>query len=194
MHEFPAVKRLGQDGVHGLKVQLFVEQVHADEDRDDDAEDVDAEKADVADGADLFVQGEIADSKGRQCLASPKHHPSWLTWPAKISMILGMPLLRTRLCDRSAHTALADGSRSALPEWMTNAGRCAATTLGLPVVDVAALVELRQLLDTNGGQGAVERASMDSKDVQDAEADTVDAASAKPVLDPYPHFRIPDGS
>ena len=76
---------------------------------------------------------------------------------------------------------LADGSRSALPEWMTDAGRCAATTLGSPVVDVAALVELRELLDANGGPGAVERASMDSKEVKDAEADTVNAASAKPV-------------
>ena len=76
---------------------------------------------------------------------------------------------------------VADGSRSALPEWMTDAGRCAATTLGSPVVDVAALVELRELLDANGGAGAVDRASMDSKEVQDAEADTVNAASAKPV-------------
>ena len=65
-HEFPAPQRLGQDGVHGLEVELFVEQVHAHEDGDDDAEDVDAEQPDVADGAHLFVQGEVADGERRQ--------------------------------------------------------------------------------------------------------------------------------
>src|ERR1017187_300755 len=35
-----------------------------------------------------------------------KASPPWLTWPTKTSMILGMPLLRTPLCGRSAHTAV----------------------------------------------------------------------------------------
>jgi hypothetical protein len=39
------------------------------------------------------------------CQALPKHHPLWLTRPAKTPMILGAPLLRTPLCERSVHTA-----------------------------------------------------------------------------------------
>ena len=35
-----------------------------------------------------------------------KHHSSWLTWPNQTSMIFTVPLLRTPLCERPAHTAV----------------------------------------------------------------------------------------
>ena len=42
---------------------------------------------------------------------------------------------------------LPDGATGALPAWMTDAAACAALTVGAPVVSIAALQELRELLD-----------------------------------------------
>jgi hypothetical protein len=42
---------------------------------------------------------------------------------------------------------LPDGTTGALPAWLTDAAACAALTVGAPVVSIAALQELRELLD-----------------------------------------------
>ncbi len=49
------------------------------------------------------------------CLASPKFHPSWLTWPAKRPMTLRVPMLRTRSA-KDLHAQLGY-TRSSEPPW-----------------------------------------------------------------------------
>src|SRR5664280_597202 len=68
----------------------------------------------------------------------------------------------------------AGGIRSAIPEWMTDAGRCAAMTCGKPVVCLAALVELKRLLEArDSSPGAPGCGSMGLKEVHDAKRPAV---------------------
>jgi hypothetical protein len=70
---------------------------------------------------------------------------------------------------------LPDGTRGALPSWMTDAAACAALTGGPPVVGIAALQELWLLLDAVGARGSVPTdASMPSKEGCDAPKESVD--------------------
>jgi len=60
---------------------------------------------------------------------------------------------------------LPDGTRGTLPAWMTDAAACAVLTVGVPVVSLIALQELRGLLDAvAAGASDPTGASMPSKE------------------------------
>jgi hypothetical protein len=64
---------------------------------------------------------------------------------------------------------LPDGTTGTLPAWMTDAAVCAALTVGPPVVSIAALQELRELLDVVAPRAPdLTHASMPSKEGCDA--------------------------
>jgi hypothetical protein len=80
---------------------------------------------------------------------------------------------------------LPDGTRGALPSWMTDAAACAALTVGKPVVAITALQELRSLLDAVGARGSEPTdASMPSKEGCDAPKESVG---------PHPSTFVPAG-
>jgi len=86
---------------------------------------------------------------------------------------------------------LPDGTRGALPSWMTDAAACAALTAGTPVVAIAALQELRGLLDAVGARGSEPTgASMLSKEGCDAPTESVDPHPGPAV--PARRVRAPD--
>jgi len=88
---------------------------------------------------------------------------------------------------------LPDGTRGALPWWMTDAAACAALTVGTPVVAIAALQELRGLLDTVEARGSAPTgASMLSKEGCDAATESVDPHPGSAV--PARRVRAPDRS
>ena len=63
--ELPAMDRLRDEREHRLAIELFVDEVDADEDGDERAEELDADEADVADDAQLLVQRALAEEVGR---------------------------------------------------------------------------------------------------------------------------------
>jgi hypothetical protein len=70
---------------------------------------------------------------------------------------------------------LPDGATGTLPAWMTDAAACAALTVGAPVVSIAALQELRELLDAVVPRAPdPPHASMPSKEGCDATNESVD--------------------
>ena len=68
---------------------------------------------------------------------------------------------------------LADTTRGALPEWMADAGICAAMTRGKPLVDISALLALKELLEAQDGIAAASnRGSMPPQEGRDAKHST----------------------
>jgi hypothetical protein len=87
---------------------------------------------------------------------------------------------------------LPDGATGALPAWMTDAVACAALTVGAPVVSIAALQELRALLDAVAPRAPdPTHASMPSKEGCDATNESVDPHPDPAVL-PCRRRRAPD--
>ena len=69
---------------------------------------------------------------------------------------------------------LPDGTRGTLPSWMTDADACAVFTLGAPRVAIAALQELRVVLDALVRGSDLPEVSLSSKEGGDASNETVD--------------------